>query len=130
MSALEGEAGQSAALSGEGQDGHERNLPLHPAPQRPDGATDHRENSNAYRGEIARSGKWRVVTCRNDIQWILQRQKAAARKPGGVVWEGRSYTCNASTLCRLWRQHTGEQPPMELLILPELFRHWREARGQ
>ncbi len=58
-------------------------------------ATDHKETAVDYRSEILRHGRFRIAVCRDGIQWLFQRQRAAK---GGVgaqfdtlgFWPGRA----------------------------------------
>ncbi len=53
-----------------------------------------RESADDY-PSIARSGRWRVIRCRDDIQWIVQRDR---RKGGSgralTPWAGVAYVLN------------------------------------
>ena len=56
-----------------------------------------RETSDFYSGVIAvLTSRWRVVTCRNGIQWILQKRTAEPLHKG--IWRGRSYHTNQNSL--------------------------------
>ena len=47
-----------------------------------------RETSDFYSGVIAvLTSRWRVITCRNGIQWILQRREGLH----GGAWRGFQY---------------------------------------
>ena len=59
---------------------------------------DHRETADHYRGEIFRKGRFRVILCRDGIQWILQRKKGGA----GRRWQALGYFTNRAALIRLW----------------------------
>lgn len=82
--------------------------------------TDHREASANYRGEIYRSGDWRVIVCRDSIQWIIQR-RTRARSPHGAKWRGRHYCATRKALARLWAASTGESGTILEAMLPEYF---------
>lgn len=82
--------------------------------------TDHRETSEHYRGEIHRSGDWRVIVCRDSIQWIIQR-RTRARSPDGARWEGRHYCTTGKALVRLWAASTGSDGAILELVLPKHF---------
>lgn len=52
-------------------------------------APTHKESDDAYLGVVVRlNDRWRVIVCRNGIQWILQTAK---KRRDGTAWEGRSY---------------------------------------
>jgi hypothetical protein len=64
---------------------------------------------------------WRVIECRDGIQWILQyrnRAKTVARHG----WRGRSYCRTKEALIRCCDEHAGEIGPdarLTLAALPE-----------
>ena len=81
---------------------------------------DHRESADGYRGVLFTWGEYRVATCRDDLQWLLQR-----RRPGfagvGTGWDTLAFVTTRSALIRLHRSHTGRDA-LELLTLPANFR--------
>lgn len=80
-------------------------------------ARDHRESSDAYRGELRRLGRWRVALCRDGIQYLLQRQRPG--KAGvGAAWDSVSYCVTLTALLRIWRRETGDAG-QALMHLPE-----------
>ena len=45
-------------------------------------ATSHRESDDDYRDVIALlAPRWRVICCRDGIQWILQKKEASHEAP-------------------------------------------------
>ncbi len=55
---------------------------------------EHRETADDY-PSIARSGRWRIIRCRDDIQWIVQRDER--RGPAGRAarpWRGVAYVAS------------------------------------
>ena len=61
------------------------------------GNNTHRETSDFYKGVIAvLASRWRVVTCRNGIQWILQKRTAEPLHEG--IWRGQSYCTSRDAL--------------------------------
>lgn len=49
----------------------------------------HRESDPNYGAVIAQlNDRWRVIVCRDGIQWILQKSKKSG---AGARWQGRSY---------------------------------------
>jgi hypothetical protein len=49
-----------------------------------------RERDDDYAGLVARlNDRWRVISCRDGIQWILQRRDA--KTPHTGVWRGAGY---------------------------------------
>ncbi|MFN3722863.1 MAG: hypothetical protein ACK4VZ_07465 [Paracoccaceae bacterium] len=81
-----------------------------------------RENSGHYAEEICRSetanGCFRVIVCRNGIQWIIQRKARAAGGPHRAQWRAMSYLKTRDTLARLWAASTGENAPIQIQCLP------------
>ena len=76
----------------------------------------HREKDDCYKGEIARHGRFRVVICKDSLQWILQRQRGG---PEGR-WVALGYCVTQNALSTLWTASTGGLAP-ELVNLPEHF---------
>ncbi len=66
----------------------------------------HRETDENYLGVIAREGDWRVITCRDGIQWIMQRRRRSERA-AGVRWEAVGYYLSRDVLIASWRKGTG-----------------------
>ena len=57
----------------------------------------HRERDDNYAKVIAQLGpRWRVIICRDGIQWILQQKEASHGGP----WRGLSYHTNRDGLLR------------------------------
>jgi hypothetical protein len=76
------------------------------------------ENADAYHQVIARLNKsWRVIVCREDLQWILQRWRAP-------LWRNRSFCMTTAALRREAQKHGGDIDPAAwetLLALPAHF---------
>lgn len=87
-------------------------------------ATDHRETSETYRGELARWGRFRVAVCKDGLQWLYQRQRRRF-VGGGAKWDTLGYCTTRKALMRLHREHTGAEAGF-LLCLPAHF----ARRGQ
>ncbi|CAD0184611.1 hypothetical protein RUESEDTHA_01493 [Ruegeria sp. THAF57] len=81
--------------------------------------TDHRETAENYHGELFRHGIYRVSVCRDDIQWLFQRQRPQF-PTGGAAWDTLGYYVSKSGLTRLVRAHIGCDFP-ELDALPAHF---------
>lgn len=60
----------------------------------------HCEWANDYARAILRSDKYRIVVCKDGIQWIIQ--KRAGRRHGQPRWEGLAYCRSRSVLKRVW----------------------------
>lgn len=66
-----------------------------------------REEANDYHRQIAALNETlRVITCRNGIQWILQRK--SGQRHGETRWISRSYCTTKKALIRAIHAHTGE----------------------
>jgi hypothetical protein len=65
-----------------------------------------RESADDYHKVIARlSDRWRVIECRDGVQWILQ-YRFRSEKADKAPWVGRSYCRSRNTLLRCIREHT------------------------
>lgn len=80
-------------------------------------AHDHRETADAYVGKLFRLERYRVVVCRDGIQWLFQRQRLA-KLGGGAAWDTLGYCVTRKGLMRLHRAHIGPDAP-EIAALPE-----------
>ena len=61
------------------------------------GNDTHRETSDFYNGVIAvLTSRWRVINCKNGIQWILQRREGLH----GGAWRGFQYFRSKEALLR------------------------------
>ena len=89
---------------------------------RPEG--DHRESSDAYRGELGRCGRFRVAVCRDGHQWLYQRQRPGNRG-GGTAWDTLGYFQSRDAMIRLHRSLSGSCAAF-LADLPETIE--REGR--
>ena len=57
--------------------------------------TSHQETSDAYERVLAASGGWRVIRCRDDIQFIIQKRRAGAAE---WPWKASAYIKNPTAL--------------------------------
>jgi hypothetical protein len=79
-----------------------------------------RETADDYPGFVARlNPDWRVVACRDRVQWILQR-RGSPEKPRGDDWRGRSYCRTKEALIRCTREYCGPIEPAALAVLATL----------
>jgi hypothetical protein len=80
-----------------------------------------KESDNDYQKVICKlSKKFRVIDCRNGIQWILQKQDNDGRR-----WRSLNYHTHRSSLIRdAGKQDVGTTP---LKSLPE--RHWSPSKA-
>ena len=57
----------------------------------------HRERDDHYAKVIVQLGpRWRIIVCKDGIQWILQQRSVAAPNTG--TWSGKSYSTTRSGL--------------------------------
>jgi hypothetical protein len=57
----------------------------------------HRERDDGYKGVVAQlAPRWRVIICKDGIQWIIQQKESSHGGP----WRGVSYHTNRDGLLR------------------------------
>ena len=63
-----------------------------------DKAATHRETSDNYSAVVVQlEPRWRVIVCKDGIQWILQKREAEPSHDGN--WRGKSYfACKESLI--------------------------------
>ena len=83
----------------------------------PPSAQSHRERDDDYHRVVYVSDGWRVIVCKDGIQWIVQSRRRSARRQ--VEWKGRSYCTTLTALLRDWRRHTGDDGAILAKTLPE-----------
>ena len=87
-----------------------------------------RETSDFYSRVITvLAPRWRVITCRNGIQWILQRRTAEPLHKG--IWRGQSYHTTQNSLieaCAKLELLSDDRARAALDALPELISDWRD----
>ncbi|MGR3545525.1 MAG: hypothetical protein ACU0DX_00230 [Roseovarius sp.] len=76
-----------------------------------------KESDDYYHTVIFQIDDWRVIVCRDGIQWIIQRRRRAGRRR--VEWKGRSYHTTRDVLIRDWRRHTGDAGTFLVASVPE-----------
>lgn len=63
------------------------------------GIPSHREKDDSYRSVIVQfAPRWRVIVCKDDVQWIIQHRTADPSHRG--VWRGRSYVTTRDSLIK------------------------------
>ena len=81
----------------------------------------HHETSDGYVGQVVQvCDRWRVITCRDHLQWILQRRDA--QRSGQPRWTGVRYFQTREALVRTCRTLCERVDPAAmamLLALPE-----------
>lgn len=88
-------------------------------------APSHRERDDAYRNVVAQlAPRWRVIICRDGIQWILQRKEASHGGP----WRGVSYNTNRDGLLRAcWSLEALPSNGLEALeVFPEFISEYHQ----
>jgi hypothetical protein len=81
------------------------NLKSPPRPSKYTGLTpidnpSHRERDDNYQGVIVQlAPRWRIIECRDAIQWIIQKRSAEPLNPG--YWLGASYVTDRNKLIEL-----------------------------
>lgn len=79
----------------------------------------HCEESDSYRGELFRLGRYRVAVCRDGLQWLYQRQ-GGQFKTGGARWRTLGYCVTRNALTGLHRAANDSDAP-EIARLPATF---------
>ena len=77
------------------------------------------EGSDRYAGEVVRAAQARVITCRDNLQWILQR-RAPGQGQGQRRWRDQAYLTSRKPLEALWRSTVGAVPD-QIRDLPAHF---------
>ena len=78
------------------------------------------ETADDYVGLVVQlNPDWRVVECRDRMQWILQRP-GSPKKARREDWRGRSYCRTSEALRRCAREHAGAVDPAAADILAAL----------
>ena len=79
----------------------------------------HHETADSYVGLIVQlNEQWRVIVCKDGIQWILQRRDA--QRSGQARWTGASYHCDRKSLLRVSRTLCGQINPAAKSVLEAL----------
>jgi hypothetical protein len=83
------------------------------------GTVNRNESAEGYSHVVAvLNGKWRVIECRDGLQWILQ-SRDTLRAPNSV-WRVRSYCRSKEALLRVSGAHAGAIDPNAAAILASL----------
>jgi hypothetical protein len=73
------------------------------------------EENDTYPVVASLNDRWRVIVCKNSIQWVLQQ-----RRGGRNHWRGRSYCLTREALIRCSHEHAGTIAGDALVILLRL----------
>ena len=76
------------------------------------------EGSEAYYRVIALCGNYRVILCKDAIQWIIQRRIRGRAKGAGARWKELRHPTTKSVLIRDWHELTALPLPPEIEKLP------------
>lgn len=83
-----------------------------------------RESDDGYQPVIVHlAPRWRVIECRDGIQWILQHRLSATETPTRADWRGRSYLRTRDGLIASCRRSLPEIDPSALATLHSLPNH-------
>ena len=108
-----------------------------PTPSRNSGGSlpqrlSHRERDDSYAKVIAQLGpRWRVIICKDGIQWILQRRSVAPPNTG--TWAGKSYSTTRDAIiaaCSDRELLAGASARQALDALPNRIRGKHEQRNE
>lgn len=80
---------------------------------------DHREGSDTYHGELFRREGFRVIVCKDGIQWIVQRI-TRDRSPRGGDWRPIGYCLTRAGVARVWAA-SGAPNASAIDALPDHF---------
>lgn len=81
---------------------------------------ERRESAEGYSAVVAYlNARWRVIACRDRIQWILQRQDAT-QSLHGAPWRSRSFCRIRAALIRVCEAFAAPLEPSALAILETL----------
>jgi hypothetical protein len=83
----------------------------------------HRERDDAYCDVILERGNWRVIRCKDGIQWIVQKRAPGSSRSDS--WRGVSFHLHRDSLVREWRKVSGWDG-LELMVLPQVFKRQAE----
>ncbi|WP_108819189.1 hypothetical protein [Pseudovibrio sp. Alg231-02] len=85
-------------------------------PRRTPPAPSKQESHADYAGIVVQQGRWRVIVCRDGIQWIIQKGDLTR---DGWRWTGKSYCRTRKALLRDCVRRSALPAPPELHRLPE-----------
>ncbi len=85
-------------------------------------SNSHKESHPDYGRVVIAHGRFRVIVCKDNLQWILQ--KRGAKSAAGARWRSISYCRSQNTLLRVWtgfQRDSGRTEWPELETLPAKF---------
>ena len=79
----------------------------------------HRERDDIYQGVIVQlAPRWRIIECRDAIQWIIQKRSAEPSHSG--EWRGDSYVVSRDALIELSVKRGLLSEPLKRAVLEAL----------
>ena len=89
---------------------------------------NHRETASDYSAVVTvLNTNWRVIRCRDDIQWILQRRDGS--RAGRGRWTGSSYHTDREALIAFCRTRAGRGAAAGMAILAALPERYPAKAG-
>lgn len=95
-----------------------------------------RESHDAYCGFVAGDQKYRIILCRDQLQWIIQRAVGRGTSITRREWRGFSYHREQASLIRRVEEICGGPvgelfggAGCELAALPKIYRDQKRAIG-
>lgn len=80
---------------------------------------ERRESADGYSAVVAHlNARWRVIACRDGIQWILQYR--AGQRHGTARFDSRSFCRTREALIRVCREYAAPLDPSALAVLESL----------
>ncbi len=92
--------------------------PANPGREKPDLGQSRCEGSEAYYRIIALCVNYRIILCKDAIQWIIQRRIRGRARGAGARWKALRYPTTKSVLIRDWHELTALPLPPEIEKLP------------
>jgi hypothetical protein len=85
----------------------------------------HRERDDAYLGTIVQfSPRWRLVLCKDQIQWIIQKKESSHRG----FWRGKQYLISKDSVLKASGRLGFRSDPKAGAALNALPKHARDYR--
>jgi hypothetical protein len=104
------------------RNGHEvPSIDLQPEPA--GGGIYRHESDDSYPTIAQLDDRMRVITCRDDMQWIVQQKVGTTRG-----WRGLSYCCRRDTLLRDAKRQLGAPISAEAMSILQALPEWHPDR--
>lgn len=85
------------------------------------------ETNDNYVGEIVRRGRFRVISGKNKLHWIIQKRRTSAKSKQGQTWSGVSYPWDRGGLIAAWKAKTMLPVPDEIMALPDRYSQFKKT---